>query len=180
MNYRMRYVLIFLISFSHPALTNEALNNIEDIIITASLEPISIRRSANSVTVINEKDLRLSATVNVIDILRGIPGFAVSQSGVQGSQAQIRVRGAEANHLLVLIDGVEANNPAQSDQLNWGTLAASDISRIEVIRGPQSAMFGSDAMSGVINIITKNTINPKDISIFSEVGHIYIFRGRKL
>ncbi|MEL0207370.1 MAG: TonB-dependent receptor [Gammaproteobacteria bacterium] len=170
MNYRIRYVLILLIAFSHPASTNEALNNIEDIIITASLEPISIRRSANSVTVINEKDLRLSATVNVIDILRGIPGFAVSQSGVQGSQAQIRVRGAEANHLLVLIDGVEANNPAQSDELNWGTLAASDISRIEVIRGPQSAMFGSDAMSGVINIITKNTINPKDISIFSEAG----------
>ena len=59
---------------------------------------------------------------SISELLRNVPGLAVSKSGVQGSQTQIRVRGSEANHLLVLIDGIEANNPSQNDGLNWGDL----------------------------------------------------------
>ncbi|MDG1293617.1 MAG: TonB-dependent receptor, partial [Pseudomonadales bacterium] len=110
------------------------------------------------------------AALSVSDLLRDVPGLAVSRSGVLGSATQIRVRGAEANHLLVLIDGVEANDPSQSDELNWGTLAASDIERIEVIRGPQSAMYGSDAVAGVVNIITRRADKPLNASVYSEAG----------
>jgi len=80
------------------------------------------------------------------------------------------VRGGEANHLLVLIDGVEVNNPSQNDEFNWGNLVASDIERIEVIRGPQSSMLGSDAMAGVVNIITRSADQPLSTNIFSEIG----------
>ena len=77
-----------------------------------------------------------------------------------GSVTQVRVRGAESNHLMVLVDGVEVADPSQGDELNWATISASDIERIEVIRGPQSAMRGSDAVAGVVNIITRSAEEP--------------------
>ena len=130
-------------------------SEIEEVLVSASLLPIAASRSANAITVIDSEQLKNRAALSVSDLLRDVPGMAVSRSGVQGSATQIRVRGAEANHLLVLIDGVEANDPSQSDELNWGTLSAADIERIEVIRGPQSSLRGSDAMAGVVNIVTR-------------------------
>ncbi|MBT7948030.1 MAG: TonB-dependent receptor, partial [Porticoccaceae bacterium] len=109
------------------------------------------------------------ATVSLSNILRDVPGFSVSQVGVLGSQTQIRVRGAEANHLLVTIDGVEANDPSQGDEFSWGTLTASDIERIEIIRGPQSSLRGSDAVAGVVNIITRSA-EKSSVGLFLESG----------
>ena len=148
----------------------QADKNIEEVLVSASLLPITAARSANAITVIDSEQLKNRAAVSVSDLLRDVPGLAVSRSGVRGSQTQIRVRGAEANHLLVLIDGVEANDPSQSDELNWGTLTASDIERIEVIRGPQSAMRGSDAMAGVVNIVTRSADQPFSAKVFVETG----------
>ena len=143
---------------------------IQEVMVSASLVPIAANKSANAITVIDREQLRNRAALSVSDLLRDVPGLAVSRSGVQGSQTQIRARGAEANHLLVLIDGVEANDPSQSDELNWGVLAADDIERIEVIRGPQSSMRGSDAMAGVVNIITRSASAPFSAAAFTEVG----------
>ncbi|MDB2409903.1 TonB-dependent receptor [Pseudomonadales bacterium] len=142
----------------------------EEVIVGASHIPIAISQSANAVTVINREKIKNRAALSVSDLLRDVPGLAVSRSGVLGSATQIRVRGSEANHLLVLIDGVEANDPSQSDELNWGTLAASDIERIEIIRGPQSAMYGSDAVAGIVNIITRRADKPLNASVYSEAG----------
>ena len=142
----------------------------EEILVSASLLPITINRSANAITVIDRNQLKNRAVTSVSDLLRDVAGLAVSRSGVQGSQTQIRIRGSEANHLLVLIDGVEANNPSQSDEFNWGTLVASDIERIEIIRGSQSSMLGSDAMAGVVNIITQSAEQPFSIKTFAEAG----------
>ena len=161
---------IALLFFSKILNAQSSINSIEEILVYASLVPISSERSANAITVINYEQIKNRSVSSISELLRDVPGLAVSKSGVQGSQTQIRVRGSEANHILILIDGIEANNPAQSDELNWGTLVAADVERIEVIRGPQSSMFGSDALSGVINIITKNAKNPKSLKIFSEKG----------
>ena len=143
---------------------------IQEVLVSASLVPIAANKSANAITVIDSQQLRNRAALSVSDLLRDVSGLAVSRSGVQGSQTQIRARGAEANHLLVLIDGVEANDPSQSDELNWGVLAADDIERIEVIRGPQSSMRGSDAMAGVVNIITRSASQPFSAAAFTEAG----------
>jgi len=142
----------------------------DEIVVGASHIPIAISQSANAVTVINSQQLRNRAALTVSDLLRDVPGLAVSRSGVLGSATQIRVRGSEANHLLVLIDGVEANDPSQDDALNWATLTASDIERIEVIRGPQSAMHGSDAVAGVVNIVTHRADKPLSASVYTEAG----------
>jgi vitamin B12 transporter len=143
---------------------------IQEVLVSASLIPIAASRSANAITVIDSEQLKLRAALSVSDLLRDVPGLAVSRSGVQGSQTQIRARGNEANHLLVLIDGVEANDPSQSDELNWGTLASDDIERIEVIRGPQSSMRGSDAMAGVVNIVTRGAEQPFSAKFYTEAG----------
>lgn len=145
-------------------------NQIEELLVNASLLPIDSRRSANAITVIDREEIKNRAVTSVSDLLRDVPGLAVSRSGVQGSQTQIRIRGGEANHLLVLIDGIEANNASQSDELNWGTLVASDIERIEIIRGPQSSMQGSDALAGVINIITQSAEQSLSARVFVESG----------
>ena len=144
--------------------------DMENILVSASLLPITSKRSANAITIIGSDQIKNRAVVSVSDLLRDVAGLAVSRSGVQGSQTQIRVRGGEANHLLVLIDGVEVNNPSQNDEFNWGNLVASDIERIEVIRGPQSSMLGSDAMAGVVNIITRSADQLLSTNIFSEIG----------
>ncbi|MCK9505297.1 MAG: TonB-dependent receptor [Porticoccaceae bacterium] len=142
----------------------------EEVIVSASHLPIPQSQTANAVTVIDAEMLKNRSPLAISDILRDVPGLAVSRTSMLGSATQIRARGAEGNHLLVLIDGVEANDPSQSDELNWGTLTAADIERIEVIRGPMSALYGSDAVAGVISITTKRADKPFSASVFSEVG----------
>jgi len=160
------------ISFVMPniASAQQADGDMENILVSASLLPITINRSANAITIIDRNEINNRAVVSASDLLRDVAGLAVSRSGAQGSQTQIRMRGGEANHLLVLVDGVEANNPAQSDEFNWGTLVAAHIERIEIIRGPQSSMLGSDAMAGVVNIITRSTDQPLSANAFFETG----------
>ena len=164
--------LMLCISFVMPniASAQQADGDMENILVSASLLPITINRSANAITIIDRNEINNRAVVSASDLLRDVAGLAVSRSGAQGSQTQIRMRGGEANHLLVLVDGVEANNPAQSDEFNWGTLVAAHIERIEIIRGPQSSMLGSDAMAGVVNIITRSTDQPLSANAFFETG----------
>lgn len=134
---------------------------LDDMMVTSHLQPISLRDVASSVTIITREEIAQRQVKFLSDLLRDVPGFAISQAGGPGSQTQVRVRGAEANHLLVLIDGVRANDPAASSEFLYQLALTSDIERIEIIRGPQSATWGSDAVAGVINIIRRKDINGK-------------------
>lgn len=127
---------------------------LDPILVTDGLTPIEEGKSGRAYTVITGDQLEKQQIRYVADALRQVPGFAVSQSGSFGSVTQIRVRGAEANDLLVMIDGVEANETS-SGEFDFGGLLAADVERIEVLRGPQSAFWGSNATAGVVNIITK-------------------------
>ena len=93
--------------------------NYEEIVVSASLMPISIGNSANAITIISAEEIESIAIASLSDLLRDVPGFAVSRSGVLGSQTQIRVRGSEANHVLVLIDGIEVINNKCCKFLIW-------------------------------------------------------------
>jgi len=149
--------------FSSQALADESLE-LEHLLVTASLLPISINDVASSVTVITAAEIKQRQVKYLSDLLRDVPGFAVSQAGGPGTLTQIRVRGAEANQLLVLIDGVRANDPAQSDEFPYQFALTANIERIEIIRGPQSATWGGDAMAGVINIIRKKDVDSHYLS----------------
>ncbi len=106
------------------------------------------------VSVLTSTDIDARGQAYISELLRSIPGIAVNTSGPGGGLTQIRLRGSEANHVLVLIDGVEVANPA-AGEFDFSGLRAEDVERIEVLRGEQSALYGSDAIGGVINIITR-------------------------
>ena len=127
---------------------------LDTILVTAGLTPIEQEKSGRAYTVITGEHLEKNQVRYVADALRQVPGFAVSRTGSYGGVTQIRVRGAEANHLLVLIDGVEVSETSNGE-FDFGSLLVDDIDRIEILRGPQSAFWGSNATAGVINIITK-------------------------
>lgn len=117
---------------------------------TRSADPVPADRIGSSITVLDAVALDRRQTRNVSDILRDVPGVAVSR--VPG-QTQVRLRGAEGNHTLVLVDGIEVSDPF-AGEFDFGTLIADDAARIEVLRGQQSAIYGSDAIGGVIHYIT--------------------------
>ncbi|MEM9898491.1 MAG: TonB-dependent receptor plug domain-containing protein, partial [Pseudomonadota bacterium] len=127
----------------------------DEIIVVGARAPIPLRELGSAVTVIDSETLGQLQTPVISDVLRDVPGLAVSRSGVPGTLTDVRIRGAEANQTLVIIDGIEANDPAGSAAFSFANLLAADLDRIEVLRGPQSAIYGSEAVGGVVNIITK-------------------------
>ncbi len=142
---------------------------LSDLIVTAGIAPIASDQYGGTVTVITAADIAASQASYLSDVLRQVPGFAINQSGGPGTQTQLRVRGSEANHVLVLLDGVRLNDPTASDEFlfNYGLL--NNVERIEIIRGPQSAIWGTDAVSAVINIISKEATD-KSLNLDLEVG----------
>lgn len=117
---------------------------------TRSTDPLLADRIGSSVTVLDQTVLERRQVREISDVLRDVPGIAVGR--VPG-QTQIRIRGAEANHTLVLIDGIEVSDPFVGE-FDFGGLIADDVARVEVLRGQQSAIYGSDAIGGVIQYIT--------------------------
>jgi vitamin B12 transporter len=131
---------------------SQTIYELEDIVISAGNSPILSSETATSHTVITSDEIDKLGNISVGKILSSVPGLAVSSSG--GSSIQVRIRGSEANHVLVLIDGVSA--AAGDGEYNFSGLSALDIDRIEILRGPQTVFFGPSASSGLINIITKS------------------------
>ncbi|PTW60624.1 vitamin B12 transporter [Breoghania corrubedonensis] len=127
------------------------------ILVTAGRTPVDKDKSGRAYTVITAKELEEQNVRYVADALRTVPGFSVSRTGSYGGQTQVRVRGAESNHLLVMIDGVDVGETS-TGEYDFSGLIVDDIERIEVLRGPQSAFWGSNATAGVVNIITKGGI----------------------
>lgn len=143
---------------------------LEDLVVTASLTPVALQEVVSSVTVITREQIEQRQVRFLSDLLRDVPGFAVSQAGGPGTLTQVRVRGAEANQMLVLIDGIRANDPAASDEFQWQYALTPDIERVEIIRGPQSAIWGSEAVSGVINIIRRKGSRQNSVNFRGEAG----------
>lgn len=124
-------------------------------ITAAGLTPFEEQEIGRSYTVIDGDKLQLTGTPYLADILRQVPGFAVSRTGSYGGQTQVRVRGAEGNHVLVLIDGVPVSETS-TGEFDFARLQVANVERIEILRGPQSAFWGANAMAGVINIVTRS------------------------
>ncbi len=162
------FITFVLFNFSISA--QSVSDDLESIVVSASRVPVSVALSGSSVTVIDRESIEKRQLSSLSEILREVPGLSVNRGGVLGSSTQIRVRGAEANQLLVFIDGIEVNDLAQSSEYNFAHLSASEIENAEIIRGPQSALWGSDALAGVINIKTRRGSGPMKISAFAEGG----------
>ncbi len=127
---------------------------LEEILVSGGRTPIGVDEIGRAYTVLTREQLEARGDRYVADALRSVPGVSVTRGGSTGGFTEVRIRGAEANQALVLIDGMEVA-PAATGALEFGTLQVANIERIEVIRGPQSSLFGSNAAAGVISIVTR-------------------------
>ncbi len=129
---------------------------LEEVVVTATRIEVPAREVASSITLITGEEMERRKEDTVLELLRDVPGLDVVQSGGPGHQTSVFMRGANTEHTLVLVDGVEANDPISPGRsYDLEHLTVDNVERIEVVRGPQSTLYGSDAIGGVINIITK-------------------------
>lgn len=149
-------MLVLGLGFISPELqaADEPIGDRETMLVTGARTPIAASQLGSASTVLEFEDIERRQNPIVSDLLRGVPGLAVSRSGGVGGLTQIRIRGAEGNHTLVMIDGIQANELNFNGEFDFSFLNAAGIERIEVLRGAQSALYGSDAIGGVINVIT--------------------------
>lgn len=138
------------------------------IVVYANQVPVEASKVGSAVTVVTERQIEERGQKTLVDILRSVPGVAVSQPGTRGSNTQVRLRGAEGNHVLVLIDGVQVNSLSDGE-FNFADVLTDDIERVEVIRGPQSGLYGAAAHAGVISIVTKSGRGQNGASLSASV-----------
>ncbi len=127
---------------------------LEGVVISGNRTVTPLVDTGSDVSIITAEELEQRQIRFVSEALREAPGIAVSRSGPVGTNTQVRIRGAEANHTVVMIDGVKVNDPFTSE-VDFAHLLAAQIERIEILRGPQSALYGAEAIGGVISIFTK-------------------------
>ena len=130
------------------------------VVVTATMLPTPERDLGSSVTVITSQDIEQKQERTLPQVLDDVPGLNVVQTGSPGGTTSVFIRGANSNHTKVLVDGIDVSDPSAGDAFDFSQILASDLARVEVLRGPASGLYGSDAIGGVINIITKAGSGP--------------------
>jgi len=149
---------VFLAAVLLPALCYaQAEPTLETIVVTGSYTPLPISMLTSSVSTLDQSALQALNKSNIADVFKTMPGLSVEEQGGAGGLSAVSIRGGEANFTLVLIDGVPQNDPSNSrgGSFDFANLDPASVERIEVVRGPQSAVYGSDSLAGVINVITR-------------------------
>ncbi|PUA28846.1 MAG: hypothetical protein B0W54_10545 [Cellvibrio sp. 79] len=128
----------------------------EQVIVTGTYHPLAAGQVSSSVSVLDQETIGQLNKTNLADLLESVPGVLIERQGGPGGLAVASIRGAETNYTLVMLDGVAMNDPGNSrgGAFDLGSINVESIDRIEIVRGPQSAIYGADALGGVINIIT--------------------------
>jgi len=146
-------------------------NGVAELIVTATRTAQPIEKVGASVTVLTQAAIEASQAISVTELLAQTPGVSFTRNGGPGTATSLNIRGAETQHTVVLIDGVKLNDPSSTQGgFNSGNLLIGDIARIEVLRGAQSTLWGSQAVGGVVNIVTADPTVPFTSSIEAEGG----------
>jgi vitamin B12 transporter len=147
----------------------------EPVVVTATRLEEPISGVPASATVITTEEMERKMAVTVEDAIRDTPGVYVRRAGTIGSATSVRLRGADVNQTSVMIDGVKVNN-SWSGFYDWANLMVDNVERVEIVRNPQSALYGSEAMGGVFNIITKQGKGTPRASLSTEGGTFNTYR----
>lgn len=147
-------------AFASPQGEGKA-GSVDEVVVTATRIPAPLREVGGTVTVITRDEIEEKGTGSVARLLREVPGVDVVQQGPPGGLTRVFLRGGNSNHTLVLIDGVEAHDPASPDgAFDFSSLDAEGIERIEILSGPQGTLYGSAALGGVVSITTRRGEGP--------------------
>lgn len=154
------------------------LHRLEAVVVTASREPTPLERSPGTVTVITREQIERSRYTSVADLLRHVPGVHLEAPGSRGSRASLYTRGLDPNQTLVLIDGVRMNDPINNrgGSFDLSTLDPAGIERIEIVRGPLSAVHGSDAIAGAVQVITRDGRGGRGLDLDASGGRFGVYR----
>ena len=148
----------------------------EGVVVSATRLSTPVAQVASSVTVITAADIERRQDRSLPDVLRDVPGLSITQTGGAGGQTSLFMRGTNSNHVKLLVDGIDMADPSTpTGAADISKLLAGDIAKVEVLRGPQGALYGSDAIGGVINIITKVGEGPLAINASAEGGSFDTF-----
>lgn len=143
----------------------------DTIVVTAGRTEQAISQVGQSVTVVTEEEIVERQPSDVLDILRTVPGVTFNRNGGIGTTASVSIRGAESDQTVVLIDGVKLNDPASpGGGFNFGPMVMGNIARVEVVRGSQSVLYGSQAIGGVVNLITREPSETPTAFVRAEYG----------
>jgi vitamin B12 transporter len=157
--------------FGRSALAQSAPQLLPELVVTADRTASPLDRTGSAISVVDGATIATTNATSLVDALRSVPGLDISETGGPGATTSVRLRGANPGQTLVLIDGVRANDPSSaSGDFDFSMFAPGAIERIEVLRGPQSALYGSDAIGGVVNIITRKGSGPARIDTAIEGG----------
>ncbi|HUD59829.1 MAG TPA: TonB-dependent receptor [Acetobacteraceae bacterium] len=150
------FAAVAVIAAATPAFADDPMTPTQEIVVTATRIPTPVVDIPAGVTVIDRQTIDDRGYTTLTDALSAVPGVRVSQSGGPGGNASVFVRGTDSNHVLVLRDGMPLNDASDSSgAFNFGVDTLADVERIEVIRGPMAALYGSGAIGGVINLISR-------------------------
>ncbi len=145
-------------------------------VVSATLIPTPADQGANTVTVITGEDIERLQRRTVPDLLNTVPGLHVVQNGTPGTQTSVFIRGTNSNHVKVYLDGMDIGDPTSPNgAVDFGHLSTFDLDRVEVLRGPQSGLYGSDAIGGVISLTTKKGDGPAKVRALIEGGSFGTF-----
>ncbi len=165
------FVFLGILIFSYLVNASEMAKIEEETTVTATKEEVSIKEISKKVVVVTKEEIENSGAETVADVLKTVPGVIVNSSGSTGGITNVYLRGAKPGQTLVMIDGIEVSDTISVDNsFDFSSLTAGDIQRIEVVYGSTSVVYGSDAMAGVINIIT---VSKKDGSSLKLEGGSY-------
>ncbi|MDX9785896.1 MAG: TonB-dependent receptor [Desulfobacterales bacterium] len=160
MNKKVVYGFVFVLAMmgtQGPLFASDTAYEMERVVVTATRGETNVDKiGGSSVTAITEKDIEAKKAESVEEILKGVPGLDVASNGGPGTKTYVFLRGAEAKNTLILIDGVMVNDASSPNRsADIANLTTDNIERIEIVRGPLSALYGTNATAGVVNIITK-------------------------
>ena len=155
--YKFLFITLFLgmVSLSQETTSEEQL---DEILITSSRIDLPFSENSRTITVITSEDIKNSTATNVTDLLQSVAGLDIRRRGIDGMQSDIYIRGGQFNQTLILIDGFKTEDPQTGHHTMNMMIPIEDIERIEIIKGPSARIFGQNAFSGAINIVTKNNV----------------------
>ncbi|MDR4494576.1 MAG: TonB-dependent receptor plug domain-containing protein [Nitrospirales bacterium] len=165
--------------FSPVYALESEVTTLEPVVVTGTAHPTQLHQVTQSITILEEKQFSSWQPNRAATLLQSIPGIHIDETGTRGGISSLYIRGADPNFTLILLDGIPLNDSTnqRGGSVDLSTLPIERIERVELVRGPLSAIYGSEGMAGAVNFITRRPQQERNIRVLGEGGRFESFRG---